>query len=62
MIYGKTCVLKKLEAFQYQDLQVLPALDEIRVVADKVTLVIYEPYQGGLHPDGIAAGGRCPGL
>jgi hypothetical protein len=35
----------------YQDLQVLPALDEIRVVADKVTLVIYEPYQGGLHPD-----------
>jgi len=35
----------------YQDLQVLPAVDEIQVSSDKVNLVIYEPYQGGLHPD-----------
>lgn len=35
----------------YQELQVLPALDEIKVTSEKVTLVIYEPYAGGLHPD-----------
>ena len=35
----------------YQELQVMPALDEIKVAADKVILVIYEPYPGGLHPD-----------
>jgi len=35
----------------YQELQVMPALDEIRVTAEKVILVIYEPYPGGLHPD-----------
>jgi len=35
----------------YQDLQVLPAVDEIKVSSDKVNLIIYEPYQGGLHPD-----------
>lgn len=35
----------------YQDVYVLPALDEIRVNSDKVTLIIYEPHPGGLHPD-----------
>ena len=35
----------------YQELQVLPALDELKVTSEKVTLVIYEPHPGGLHPD-----------
>jgi hypothetical protein len=35
----------------YQELHVLPALDEIRVGSDKVVMIIYEPYPGGLHPD-----------
>lgn len=35
----------------YQKLQVLPAIDEIDVAQDKVTLVIAEPHQNGLHPD-----------
>jgi len=35
----------------YQELHVLPALDEIRVGPDKVSMVVYEPYPGGLHPD-----------
>lgn len=35
----------------YQDVQVLPALDEIKISPDRVTLVLYEPYSGGFHPD-----------
>jgi hypothetical protein len=35
----------------YQELRVMPALDEINVATEKVILVIYEPYPGGLHPD-----------
>ncbi|MDI6716472.1 MAG: DUF499 domain-containing protein [Actinomycetota bacterium] len=37
----------------YQSLQVFPALDEISLSADKVLLVLFEPYPGGsgLHPD-----------
>jgi len=35
----------------YQDIQVLPPVDEITVSQEKVTLVVYEPYSGGLHPD-----------
>lgn len=36
----------------YQNLYVLPAIDEIRLEQDKVSLVIFEPYAGSkLHPD-----------
>jgi hypothetical protein len=36
----------------YQEVLALPALDEIQIKPDKVSLVIYEPYTGGdLHPD-----------
>jgi hypothetical protein len=36
----------------YQQVAALPALDEIEIKADRVTLVISEPYtQPGLHPD-----------
>lgn len=35
----------------YQDVLVLPALDEVNIGPDKVTLILYEPYLGGLHPD-----------
>jgi len=35
----------------YQDLMIFPAVDDIQVSPDKVTLVLFEPHQGGLHPD-----------
>ena len=36
----------------YEKLYVMPAVDEIRLERDKVSLVIFEPYAtGGLHPD-----------
>jgi hypothetical protein len=35
----------------YQDVKVLPALDEVNISQDKVTLIIYEPCLIGLHPD-----------
>jgi hypothetical protein len=36
----------------YQDVQALPAVDEIEIKSDKVALVISEPFPGGaLHPD-----------
>lgn len=37
----------------YQDVLVFPAVDEIKLSEDKVTLVLFEPYVGGpgLHPD-----------
>ena len=36
----------------YQELAVLPAVGDIEERKDKITLVIYYPYQGGsLHPD-----------
>src|ERR671918_2635367 len=36
----------------YQEVLALPALDEIQIKPEKVSLVIYEPYTGGgLHPD-----------
>ncbi|BCC61104.1 MULTISPECIES: DUF499 domain-containing protein [Bacillus] len=37
----------------YQSIQVFPAIDEINVTADKVTLVLYEPNTKGgqLHPE-----------
>lgn len=36
----------------YQELQVFPAIDEINLSVDKITLTIFEPYSGnGLHPE-----------
>ncbi|MDY6793589.1 MAG: DUF499 domain-containing protein [Thermodesulfobacteriota bacterium] len=36
----------------YQNVNVLPAVDEINEEKNKVTLVVYEPYSGaGIHPD-----------
>lgn len=35
----------------YQAVQALPAVDEIDIKSDRVTLVIFEPHTGGLHPD-----------
>jgi hypothetical protein len=35
----------------YQQVLTFPSLDEIKLVGDKVTLVIVEPHQGGLSPD-----------
>lgn len=60
--YNRESALKELKSYLeriftptqkdcYQDTYVLPALDEIRIVSDKVSLIIYEPNPGGLHPD-----------
>lgn len=35
----------------YQEVKALPPLDEVNIGQDKVTLLLYEPYGGGLHPD-----------
>jgi hypothetical protein len=36
----------------YQEVLPLAPIDEIEVKPDKISLIIYEPYQnGGLHPD-----------
>jgi hypothetical protein len=35
----------------YQAISVLPAVDEIETRPDKVTLILYRPHGGGLHPD-----------
>jgi hypothetical protein len=35
----------------YQEVLPLPPLDEVKINQDKVSLLLYEPYGGGLHPD-----------
>ncbi|AGY75873.1 DUF499 domain-containing protein [Clostridium autoethanogenum] len=36
----------------YQEVEVFPAIDEINLSIDKVTLVLFEPYSGAkIHPD-----------
>ncbi len=60
--YSREVSLKDLKSFLavifnpelkdcYQDVLILPAVDEIQVVPDKVKLILYEPYAGGLHTD-----------
>ncbi|MDR0999304.1 MAG: DUF499 domain-containing protein [Clostridiales bacterium] len=47
----------------YESLYALPAIDEIHVEQNKVSLVIFEPYAGGgmgLHPDLQKFFGNCP--
>ncbi|WP_029545831.1 DUF499 domain-containing protein [Selenomonas sp. AB3002] len=35
----------------YQKLLIFPAVDEIQLSRDEVTLVVFEPHRGGLHPE-----------
>ena len=60
--YSREASLKDLKSFLstifapemkdcYQEVQVLPAIDEIQIVPDKLNLILYEPYAGGLHHD-----------
>ena len=60
--YNKESAMKELRSFLekifapaqkdcYQEAKVFPALDELNISQDKVTLVIYEPHHGDLHPD-----------
>lgn len=44
-------IFKPVNGWGYQRLAPLPAVDEILPTPDKVTLVISEPHQNGLHPD-----------
>jgi hypothetical protein len=45
----------------YETLYVLPAIDEIRVEQNKVSLIIFEPYAGtGLHQDLQGFYNNCP--
>ncbi len=59
--YGREAALKDVKEFLqaifvserkdcYQELQVLPAVDDITISQDKVKLVLYEPHGGALHP------------
>ena len=60
--YNKESAMKELRTFLdtifapvqkdcYQEAKVFPALDELNIGQDKVTLVVYEPHHGDLHPD-----------
>lgn len=60
--YSREISLKELKSFLtttfspekkdcYQEVQVLPAVDDIKVLSDKVKLILYEPFAGGLHSD-----------
>ena len=44
-------IFKPVNAWCYQRLAPLPAVDEIDPDPDKVTLVVSEPHPSGLHPD-----------
>ena len=46
-----TEIFEPVEGACYQRLQPLPAVDEIDVHPDRVTLVVSEPHPAGLHPD-----------
>ena len=61
-IYNSEISLKELRLFLeeifgpkvkdcYQEIIVFPAVDEILIVPEKVTLILYKPHSGGLHPD-----------
>ena len=45
-----TAIFEPTEGHCYQRLQPLPALDEITIEPDRVTLVVAEPHPAGLHP------------
>ena len=46
-----TAIFEPAEGHCYQRLQPLPALDEINIEPEAVTLVVAEPHPAGLHPD-----------
>ncbi len=46
-----TLIFEPEEGHCYQRLQPLPAIDEINVDPDRVTLVVAEPHPAGLHPE-----------
>ena len=46
-----TEIFEPAEGACYQRLQPLPAVDEIDIQPDRVTLVVSEPHPAGLHPD-----------
>ena len=46
-----TAIFEPAEGDCYQRLQPLPAIDEINVEPDRVTLVVAEPHPAGLHPE-----------
>ena len=46
-----TKIFKPTDGWCYQQVAPLPAVDDIDIGADKVTLVVSEPHLDGLHPD-----------
>jgi len=45
----------------YEEVYILPAIDEITIVQNKVSLIVFEPYTGtGLHPDLQNFYDNCP--
>ena len=44
-------IFKPTDGWCYQQVAPLPAVDDVNVGADKVTLVVSEPHPDGLHPD-----------
>jgi hypothetical protein len=63
LAYNRESALKELRDFLkkkfepemndcYQEVIALPAVDQIQIRSDRLTLVVYEPHDsGGLHPD-----------
>jgi hypothetical protein len=60
--YGREAALKEVKEFLqtifapdikdcYQEIQVLPPVDEITISQDKVKMILYEPHGRDLHPD-----------
>lgn len=60
--YGREAVLKEVKEFLhkifipdrkdcYQEIQILPPVDDITITQDKIKLILYEPHGGDLHPD-----------
>ena len=46
-----TAIFEPTESDCYQRLQPLPAIDEIHIDPDRVTMVVAEPHPAGLHPE-----------
>ena len=44
-------IFEPVDKWCYQEVAALPAVDEVSVASEKVTLVVSEPHPDGLHPD-----------
>ena len=44
-------IFEPTDGWCYQQVAALPAVDDVNIGADKVTLVVSEPHPDGLHPD-----------